>query len=199
MSRLTYLPRDRTEEPVERRCHSKLSNRWAFLCTLRPNCVDGDPSMSTLTTTIDLEQIHILGDHAIRALPELTEVTTKWLINKDPVEGCSTIRSRISRMSGRKPMTGTGRSSRKLPLAIHSPAYESGPYSTEDEGGVMQFRGVVFELHAGASSGRAELMLMTIHREHTGMSALHDGGGPIVTISTPERIGEKHDRFVDEE
>lgn len=117
MSRLTYLPRDRTEEPVERRCHSKLSNRWAFLCTLRPNCVDGDPSMSTLTTTIDLEQIHILGDHAIRALPELTEVTTKWLINKDPVEGCSTIRSRISRMSGRKPMTGTGRSSRKLPLA----------------------------------------------------------------------------------
>ncbi len=49
MSRLTYLPRDRTEEPVERRCHSKLSNRWAFLCTLRPNCVDGDPSMSTLT------------------------------------------------------------------------------------------------------------------------------------------------------
>lgn len=62
--------------------------------------------MSTLTTTIDLEQIHILGDHAIRALPELTEVTTKWLINKDPVEGCSTIRSRISRMSGRKPMTG---------------------------------------------------------------------------------------------
>ncbi|QND35586.1 hypothetical protein HB772_28320 (plasmid) [Sinorhizobium meliloti] len=95
MSRLTYLPRDRTEEPVERRCHSKLSNRWAFLCTLRPNCVDGDPSMSTLTTTIDLEQIHILGDHAIRALPELTEITTKWLINKDPVEGCSTIRCKF--------------------------------------------------------------------------------------------------------
>ncbi|MQV50209.1 hypothetical protein GHK28_08945 [Sinorhizobium medicae] len=28
MSRLTYLPRDRTEEPIERRCHSELSNRW---------------------------------------------------------------------------------------------------------------------------------------------------------------------------
>ncbi len=51
--------------------------------------------MSTLTTTIDLEQIHILGDHAIRALPELTEITTKWLINKDPVEGCSTIRCKF--------------------------------------------------------------------------------------------------------
>lgn len=41
-------------------------------------------------------------------------------------------------------------------FGIHSPAYESGPYSTKDEGGVMQFRGVVFELHAGGSSGRAE-------------------------------------------
>lgn len=44
----------------------------------------------------------------------------------------------------------------EIAFGIHSPAYGSGPYSTEDAGGVMQFRGVVFELHAGASSGRAE-------------------------------------------
>lgn len=28
----------------------------------------------------------------------------------------------------------------EIAFGIHSPAYESGPYSTEDEGGVMQFR-----------------------------------------------------------
>ncbi|MHC2422611.1 phenylpropionate dioxygenase-like ring-hydroxylating dioxygenase large terminal subunit [Sinorhizobium meliloti] len=112
--------------------------------------------MSTLTTTIDLEQIHILGDHAIRALPELTEVTTKWLINKDPVGGL--LDYTIEDLT--HVWTETNDRDRQIveeiAFGIHSPAYESGPYSTEDEGGVMQFRGVVFEIHAGASSGRAE-------------------------------------------
>ncbi|PND27964.1 aromatic ring-hydroxylating dioxygenase subunit alpha [Sinorhizobium sp. M4_45] len=86
---------------------------------------------------------HILGDHAItfRVLPlgpELTQVTTKWLVNKDAVEGVDYTIDELTHV-----WTETNDQDRQIveenAFGIRSPAYEPGPYSAEHEGGVMQF------------------------------------------------------------
>lgn len=86
---------------------------------------------------------HVLADHAItfRVLPlgpELTQVTTKWLVNKDAVEGIDYNLEELTHV-----WTETNDQDRQIveenAFGIRSPAYEPGPYSPEDEGGVMQF------------------------------------------------------------
>lgn len=86
---------------------------------------------------------HVLADHAItfRVLPlgpELTQVTTKWLVNKDAVEGIDYSLDELTHV-----WTETNDQDRQIveenAFGIRSPAYEPGPYSPEDEGGVMQF------------------------------------------------------------
>lgn len=79
-----------------------------------------------------------------------------------------------------------GRSSRKLPLASTLRPMNRAPYSTEDEGGVMQFGEWYSNFMLELFRVGRKLVLVTIHREHNGMSALHEGGGPIATIITPE-------------
>jgi Rieske 2Fe-2S family protein len=86
---------------------------------------------------------HVLADHAItfRVLPlgpELTQVTTKWLVNKDAVEGVDYRLDDLTHV-----WTETNDQDRQIveenAFGIRSPAYQPGPYSPEDEGGVMQF------------------------------------------------------------
>ncbi len=86
---------------------------------------------------------HVLADHAItfRVLPlgpELTQVTTKWLVNKDAVEGVDYSLEELTHV-----WTETNDQDRRIveenAFGIRSPAYEPGPYSPVDEGGVMQF------------------------------------------------------------
>ncbi|MFT4184522.1 MAG: aromatic ring-hydroxylating dioxygenase subunit alpha [Rhizobium sp.] len=86
---------------------------------------------------------HVLADHAItfRVLPlgpEQTQVTTKWLVNKDAVEGVDYRLDELTHV-----WTETNDQDRRIveenAFGIRSPAYEPGPYSPEDEGGVMQF------------------------------------------------------------
>ncbi|MCD2180728.1 aromatic ring-hydroxylating oxygenase subunit alpha [Rhizobium sp. GN54] len=86
---------------------------------------------------------HVLADHAItfRVLPlgpELTQVTTKWLVSKDAVEGIDYNLDELTHV-----WTETNDQDRQIveenAFGIRSPAYEPGPYSPEDEGGVMQF------------------------------------------------------------
>ncbi|MCG5478161.1 aromatic ring-hydroxylating oxygenase subunit alpha [Sinorhizobium alkalisoli] len=86
---------------------------------------------------------HILGDHAItfRVLPlgpETTQVTTKWLVNKDAVEGVDYKLDDLIHV-----WTETNDQDRQIveenAFGIRSPAYQPGPYSVEHEGGVMQF------------------------------------------------------------
>ncbi|MGQ3212807.1 MAG: aromatic ring-hydroxylating oxygenase subunit alpha [Shinella sp.] len=86
---------------------------------------------------------HVLADHAItfRVLPlgpELTQVTTKWLVNKDAVEGIDYRLDELTHV-----WTETNDQDRRIveenAFGIRSPAYQPGPYSPEDEGGVMQF------------------------------------------------------------
>lgn len=86
---------------------------------------------------------HVLGDHAIsfRVLPigpELTAVTTKWLVHKDAVQGVDYTIDHLTHV-----WTETNDQDRRIveenAFGIRSPAYEPGPYSAEHEGGVMQF------------------------------------------------------------
>jgi Rieske 2Fe-2S family protein len=86
---------------------------------------------------------HILGDHAVtfRVLPlgpTETQVTTKWLVHKDAVEGVDYDLQSLSRV-----WTATNNQDLSIvegnQIGISSPVYEPGPYSAEHEGGVMQF------------------------------------------------------------
>jgi glycine betaine catabolism A len=86
---------------------------------------------------------HVLADHAItfRVLPlgpELTQVTTKWLVHKDAVEGVDYTIDELTHV-----WTETNDQDRQIveenAFGIRSPAYQPGPYSPEHEGGVMQF------------------------------------------------------------
>ncbi|WP_176082966.1 aromatic ring-hydroxylating dioxygenase subunit alpha [Martelella sp. HB161492] len=86
---------------------------------------------------------HFLIDHAIsfRVLPlgpEETEVTTTWLVSKDAVEGVDYDLAELTHV-----WTETNDQDRRIveenARGIRSPAYEPGPYSEADEGGVMQF------------------------------------------------------------
>ncbi|RCS25503.1 aromatic ring-hydroxylating dioxygenase subunit alpha [Phyllobacterium salinisoli] len=86
---------------------------------------------------------HVLGDHAIsfRVLPiseNETQVTTKWLVNKDAVEGVDYDLHELTHV-----WTETNDQDRRVveenAIGIKSPAYQPGPYSVGQEGGVMQF------------------------------------------------------------
>lgn len=86
---------------------------------------------------------HLLVDHAIsfRVLPlsaEETQVTTKWLVHKDAVEGVDYDLHELTHV-----WQMTNDQDRQIveenAFGIRSPAYQPGPYSPEHEGGVMQF------------------------------------------------------------
>ena len=86
---------------------------------------------------------HVLGDHAItfRVTPlsaTETEVTTKWLVHKDAVEGVDYSLDNLIHV-----WTETNDQDRRVvednAQGIASPAYEPGPYSPIHEGGVIQF------------------------------------------------------------
>lgn len=86
---------------------------------------------------------HMLVDHAIsfRVLPisaEETQVTTKWLVHKDAVEGVDYDIEQLTHV-----WNMTNDQDRQIveenAFGIRSPAYEPGPYSELHEGGVMQF------------------------------------------------------------
>ena len=86
---------------------------------------------------------HVLGDHActFRVLPlgpTETQVTTKWLVHKDAVEGVDYDLDELTKV-----WIATNDQDRRIveenQRGILSPAYEPGPYAPEHEGGVMQF------------------------------------------------------------
>lgn len=86
---------------------------------------------------------HFLADHSIvfRVTPigpTETEVTTKWLVNKDAVEGQDYDLKRLTEV-----WTATNDEDRRVvednQHGINSPAYESGPYSRTQESGVISF------------------------------------------------------------
>jgi Rieske 2Fe-2S family protein len=86
---------------------------------------------------------HVLGDHAVsfRVLPlgpGETQLTTKWLVNKDAVEGRDYDIGELTQV-----WNATNAQDQRIveenQLGVASPAYEPGPYSVEHEGGVRQF------------------------------------------------------------
>ncbi|GAB4183033.1 MAG: aromatic ring-hydroxylating dioxygenase subunit alpha [Thalassobaculales bacterium] len=103
---------------------------------------------------------HVLGDHAIsfRVLPlspTETEVTTKWLVHRDAVEGRDYDLTTLTEV-----WLATNDQDRAIvegnQAGILSPAYEPGPYSQIHEGGVMQFVDwycATMERNLGATAG----------------------------------------------
>jgi Rieske 2Fe-2S family protein len=86
---------------------------------------------------------HFLSDHAVvfRVLPKSpteTEVTTKWLVHKDAVEGVDYDLKRLTEV-----WMATNDEDRRVveenQIGVNSPVYEPGPYSELHEGGVIQF------------------------------------------------------------
>lgn len=86
---------------------------------------------------------HFLADHSIvfRVTPisaTETEVTTKWLVHKDAVEGVDYDLKRLTEV-----WTATNEEDRRVvednQSGINSPAYVPGPYSATQESGVLQF------------------------------------------------------------
>ncbi len=86
---------------------------------------------------------HVLGDTctSFRVLPispTQTQVTTKWLVNKDAVEGVDYDIEELTKVwmaTNDQDRTVVEENQR----GILSPAYEPGPYSLDHESGVMQF------------------------------------------------------------
>ncbi|AXC49955.1 aromatic ring-hydroxylating dioxygenase subunit alpha [Paracoccus suum] len=86
---------------------------------------------------------HFLPDHAIvfRVMPispTETEVTTKWLVHKDAVEGVDYDLKALTEV-----WMATNDEDRRVveenQFGINSPAYEPGPYSPTQEAGVIHF------------------------------------------------------------
>ncbi len=86
---------------------------------------------------------HVLSDHAIsfRVLPlspTETQVTTKWLVNKDAVENVDYTIEDLTKV-----WVATNDQDRRIveenQLGICSPSYEPGPYNHLHEGGLIQF------------------------------------------------------------
>lgn len=101
---------------------------------------------------------HFLGDHAIvfRVLPispTETEVTTKWLVHKDAVEGVDYDLKNLTEV-----WINTNDEDRQVveenQKGILSPAYEPGPYSRIQEEGVIQFIDWYCSLMTGRLSPR---------------------------------------------
>ncbi|WP_422050627.1 aromatic ring-hydroxylating oxygenase subunit alpha [Shimia sp.] len=86
---------------------------------------------------------HFLADHSIvfrvtPISPTETEVTTKWLVHKDAVEGRDYDLKRLTEV-----WMATNDEDRRVvednQQGINSPAYVPGPYSPTQESGVLQF------------------------------------------------------------
>ncbi len=86
---------------------------------------------------------HCLGDHAIsfRVLPlgpTRTQLTTKWLVYRDAVEGVDYEVEELTRV-----WLATNEQDRRIvhenQIGMNSPAYEPGPFSRVQESGVSQF------------------------------------------------------------
>ncbi|MCV6577151.1 MAG: aromatic ring-hydroxylating dioxygenase subunit alpha [Cohaesibacter sp.] len=86
---------------------------------------------------------HYLSDHSLvfRVTPisaTETEISTKWLVHKDAVEGVDYDLKRLTEV-----WIETNDEDRQVvednQFGINSPAYEPGPYSPSHEGGVIQF------------------------------------------------------------
>lgn len=86
---------------------------------------------------------HVLGDHAIsfRVLPlgpTETQLTTKWLVHRDAVEGVDYDLRRLTEV-----WLATNEEDRRVcqenQLGVNSPVYQPAPYSPVHEAGVMQF------------------------------------------------------------
>ena len=86
---------------------------------------------------------HFLPDHSIvfrvtPLTPTTTQVTTKWLVHKDAVEGVDYDLQRLTEV-----WVATNDEDRQVvednQKGINSPAYEPGPYSPIHETGVMGF------------------------------------------------------------
>ena len=86
---------------------------------------------------------HILADHAVtfRVLPLgplETELTTRWLVHKDAVEGVDYSIEDLTRV-----WRATNDQDRRIveenQRGIGSPAYQPGPYAPDDEAGVAEF------------------------------------------------------------
>jgi phenylpropionate dioxygenase-like ring-hydroxylating dioxygenase large terminal subunit len=104
---------------------------------------------------------HFLGDHAIvfRILPispTETEVTTKWLVHKEAVEGKDYDIETLTRV-----WLNTNDEDRQVveenQKGILSPAYEPGPYSRIQEEGVIQFVDWYCQIMAGRLDPRPAL------------------------------------------
>jgi glycine betaine catabolism A len=86
---------------------------------------------------------HFLGDHAIsfRVLPlgpTRTELTTKWLVHRDAVEGVDYDLAELTQV-----WLATNEQDRRIvrenQIGMNCPTYEPGPLSNVTEGGVRQF------------------------------------------------------------
>ncbi|MGB9332290.1 MAG: aromatic ring-hydroxylating dioxygenase subunit alpha [Steroidobacteraceae bacterium] len=86
---------------------------------------------------------HLLGDHAItfRVLPlgpTRTQLTTKWLVHRDAVEGVDYDVEDLTRV-----WLATNEQDRRIvhenQIGMNSPTYEPGPFSHTHENGVSQF------------------------------------------------------------
>jgi Rieske 2Fe-2S family protein len=86
---------------------------------------------------------HILADHAISFRvtplgPTRTQLTTKWLVHRDAVEGVDYELSELTRV-----WLATNAQDRRIvqenQIGMNIPTYEPGPYSSVQESGVRQF------------------------------------------------------------
>ncbi len=105
---------------------------------------------------------HFLSDHAIvfrvtPLSPTETQVTTKWLVHKDAVEGQHYDLDRLTEV-----WTQTNEEDRRVvednQKGINSPAYEPGPYSELQESSVMEF----VEWYVRTLSRRNESVMMEV-------------------------------------
>lgn len=86
---------------------------------------------------------HFLADHAVtfRVLPlgpKRTQLTTKWLVHRDAVEGVDYDLKELTHV-----WLETNEQDRRIvaenQIGVSTPSYEPGPYSLAQEGGVSQF------------------------------------------------------------
>jgi Rieske 2Fe-2S family protein len=86
---------------------------------------------------------HILADHAVtfRVLPlgpTETQLTTKWLVHRDAVEGADYDLAKLTEV-WQATNTEDQRVCQENQIGVLSPAYEPGPYSPIQERGTRQF------------------------------------------------------------
>ncbi|MCG7627196.1 aromatic ring-hydroxylating dioxygenase subunit alpha [Epibacterium sp. MM17-32] len=130
--------------------------RTALLGTAESYTMDGKVAVSRPNSTLPFKDAgsllqfhypttwnHYLSDHSIvfrvtPISPTETEVTTKWLVHKDAVEGQDYDLRRLTEV-----WVHTNDEDRQVvednQRGINTPAYRPGPYSKTHEGGVIQF------------------------------------------------------------